>query len=54
MCIRDSQNALDFYGIDEIVISTFPETRSGWLRGDLLDRVRTGTSKPVHHVVSEG
>jgi len=48
------QNALDFYGIDEIVISTFPETRSGWLRGDLLDRVRTATSKPVHHVVSEG
>ena len=48
------QNALDFYGIDEIVISTFPETRSGWLRGDLVGRVRTATSKPVHHVVSEG
>ena len=48
------QNALDFYGIDEIVISTFPETRSGWLRGDLVGRVQTATSKPVHHVVSEG
>ena len=46
--------ALDFYGVDEIVISTFPETRSGWLRGDLVNRVRTTTSKPVHHVVSEG
>jgi len=45
--------ALDFYGVDEIVISTFPETRSGWLRGDLVGRVRTTTSKPVHHVVSE-
>jgi hypothetical protein len=48
------QNALDFYGIDEIVISTFPETRSGWLRSDLVGRVQGSTSKPVHHVVSDG
>ncbi len=46
-------NALDFYGVDEIVISTFPETRSGWLRGDLVGRVRSSTSRPVHHVVSD-
>ena len=45
-------NGLDFYDVDEIVISTFPETRSGWLRGDLVGRVRSSTSKPVHHVVS--
>lgn len=45
--------ALDFYGVDEVVISTFPDSRSGWLRGDLVGRVRTSTSKPVHHVVSE-
>ena len=48
------QTALDFYGIDDIVISTFPQTRSGWLRGDLVGRVRTATDKPVTHVVSEG
>jgi hypothetical protein len=48
------QQALHFYGIDEIVISTFPETRSGWLRADLVGRVRASTDKPVHHVVSEG
>jgi len=47
------QNALEFYPVDAIVISTFPETRSGWLRGDLVDRVRSSTEKPVHHVVSE-
>jgi hypothetical protein len=47
------QNALDFYGVDEVVISTFPETRSGWLRGDLIGRVKASTGKPVHHVVSE-
>jgi len=46
--------ALDFYGVDEVVISTFPETRSGWLREDLVGRVRSSTDKPVHHVVSEG
>src|SRR5215216_3690403 len=34
------QNALQFYAPDEIVISTFPEARSGWLRSGLVDRVR--------------
>jgi hypothetical protein len=48
------QNALQFYSPDDIVISTFPETRSGWLRGDLIGRVRASTGKPVEHVVSEG
>jgi hypothetical protein len=47
------QNALQFYAPDDIVISTFPETRSGWLRGDLIGRVRTSTGKPVEQVVSE-
>jgi hypothetical protein len=48
------QNALQFYAPDDIVISTFPETRSGWLRGDLIGRVETSSGKPVEHVVSEG
>jgi hypothetical protein len=48
------QNALRSYGADDIVISTFPETRSGWLRGDLVERVRSATTRPVEHVVSEG
>jgi hypothetical protein len=45
------QNALQFYPADEIVISTFPETRSGWMRSDLIQRVERSTSKPVEHVV---
>lgn len=45
------QNTLQYYAIDEIVISTFPATRSGWLRSDLIERVRASTSKPVEHVV---
>src|SRR3954454_8597998 len=45
------QNALQFYAVDEIVISTFPSTRSGWLRNDLVARVQASTGKPVEHVV---
>jgi hypothetical protein len=45
------QNALQFYAVDEIVISTFPGERSGWLRNDLVGRVKGTTSKPVEHVV---
>ena len=47
------QNALQSYAPDDIVISTFPETRSGWLRADLIGRVQASTGKPVEHVVSE-
>src|SRR5919202_4443874 len=36
---------------DEIVISTHPETRSGWLRQGLVDRVRRAARRPVEHVV---
>ena len=46
------QNAMHFFGIDEVVISTFPEARSGWLRADLIERVQQSTDKPVHHVVA--
>ena len=47
------QNALQFYAPDDIVISTFPETRSGWLRSDLVGRVEASTGKPVEHVVAD-
>jgi hypothetical protein len=47
------QNALQFYAPDEIVISTLPESRSGWLRADLVGRVKTSTSAPVEHVVTD-
>jgi hypothetical protein len=44
-------NALQYFRVDDIVISTFPDTRSGWLRTDLIERVRRATGKPVEHVV---
>jgi hypothetical protein len=39
--------------IDEIIVSTFPGERSGWLRRDLVGRLRSSTKLPVDHVVVE-
>jgi hypothetical protein len=44
-------NALQSFRVDDIVISTFAETKSGWLRADLIERVRNATGKDVEHVV---
>ena len=44
-------NTLQYFRVDDIVISTFSETKSGWLRSDLVERVRRTTGKPVEHVV---
>jgi hypothetical protein len=44
-------NALQYFRVDDIVISTFPETKSGWLRTDLIGRVESASGKPVEHVV---
>ena len=38
---------------DEIIVSTFPGERSGWLRRDLVGRLRSESGVPVHHVVAE-
>jgi hypothetical protein len=44
-------NALQYFRVDDIVISTFAETKSGWMRAHLVERVRKSTGKPVEHVV---
>jgi biopolymer transport protein ExbD len=46
------QNAVRWYPVDEIIISTFAPERSGWLRADLVGRVKSATGKPVEHIVS--
>jgi hypothetical protein len=46
-----TMNATHDEPVDEIVISTFPETSSGWLRRDLIGRVRKDSGIPVSHVV---
>jgi GABA permease len=37
--------------VDEIIVSTFEPLRSGWLRKDLVERLRRETQVPVEHVV---
>jgi hypothetical protein len=39
--------------IDEIIVSTFPGQKSGWLRRDLVERLRGDAGVPIDHVVSE-
>jgi hypothetical protein len=46
-------NALHDESVDEIVVSTFPEATSGWLRRDLVGRLRKDSKLPVRHVVVE-
>jgi hypothetical protein len=40
--------------VDEIIVSTFPGEKSGWLRRDLVQRLRKDTGLPVDHVVASG
>lgn len=43
--------ALELFRVDDVVISTLPDERSGWLRSNLIERVRGATSARVEHVV---
>jgi GABA permease len=36
--------------VNEIIVSTFPRARSGWLRRDLVERLRADTKLPVDHI----
>jgi hypothetical protein len=38
--------------IDEIIVSTFGSEKSGWLRKDLVQRLKDETGLPVEHVTS--
>jgi hypothetical protein len=48
-----TMNALQFYKVSRIVISTLPVTRSGWMRADLIARVRKASNIDVEHIVAE-
>ena len=47
-----TMNAVGYFFISEIVISTLPGNRSAWLEGGLVDRIKRQTGKPVLHVES--
>jgi hypothetical protein len=46
-----TQDAIREWGADEIIISTYPYPRSGWLRRDLVERIEHWSGLPVEHVV---
>jgi hypothetical protein len=48
-----TMNALHAFRIDDVVISTLGPERSGWLRADLVDRVKRAAKTPVEHVVGQ-
>jgi hypothetical protein len=47
-----ARQAVNDERVDEIIVSTFPGERSGWLRRDLVRRLRKDTGLPVDHVIS--
>ena len=48
-----AMEAIEDERIDEIIVSTFPGERSGWLRRDLVGRLRSASGLPVDHVMAE-
>jgi hypothetical protein len=47
-----AMQVVDDEKVDEIIISTFPGERSGWLRRDVVGRLRKDAGVPVEHVVA--
>src|SRR5215211_7598521 len=47
-----TMNAVQFFHISDIVISTLPRDQSKWLASKLVERVRNSTNKRVEHVES--
>jgi hypothetical protein len=48
-----AMQGIQFFHIDDILISTLGEERSGWMRANLVERVRKATRCPVEHVVAQ-
>ena len=46
-----AMQAIEDERIDEVIVSTFEEAKSGWLRRDLVERLRNDSNLPVEHVV---
>jgi hypothetical protein len=46
-----AMNSLELFRVDDVVISTLPGERSGWMRSNLIGRVQGATTLPVEHVV---
>jgi hypothetical protein len=47
---KAAMNALESFTVSDVVVSTLPATRSGWLRAHLVERIADASGKPVDHV----
>lgn len=45
-----TMNAIQLFHISDVLISTLPATKSGWMRADLIERVRKASGLPVEHI----
>ena len=48
-----AMNALQRFRVSDVVISTLPAEKSGWLRANLPERLSDAARIPVDHVVVE-
>jgi len=48
--VRDAMRQLE-PAPDEVIVSTHPRSRSGWLRRNVVERIRRAVGVPVEHVV---
>lgn len=48
-----AMQVIDDERVDEVIVSTFPGERSGWLRRDVVGRLRKDAGVPVEHVVAD-
>jgi hypothetical protein len=47
-----TMNALQYFHISQVIISTLPEDTSKWVADKLVDRVRDTANVPVEHIES--
>jgi hypothetical protein len=47
-----AMNALQYFHISEVVVSTLPEGSSQWVADKLVERIESQTNKPVEHIES--
>ena len=45
-----AMNALQYFHISEVVVSTLPSNRSAWVERGLVDKLQENSGKPVQHV----
>jgi hypothetical protein len=47
-----AMNALQYFHISQVVVSTLPEGTSQWVADKLVERVQSASNKPVEHIES--